>query len=299
MVAELKDATEANDALIASIDKLVQGRNIADLAVAYQVLRATIKASEDGVAGLDDEMRATFEEAIVRVQALIRELEPLEREHLINLRVETKKVVADVKKGGEDAAESFTDAMAKVSLRGAENAVGEFWDFAGGAFDSGATRAEERIASMVNEMIKQMARLAAARFFSLLFNPVAAVGALFTPFTDPTGLIRKAGQGGGLPLGASQNPDGSSVRQFIGAVVRPLDAALQSINLQAALLAASTPIIPEASRNVVPLVEDEARRINQTVTINALDAMTFERYMRDGPGSRAVIALAEQGRFVT
>jgi hypothetical protein len=297
LVRGVTDVTEANGKLLESIDRLAKNNDIDELRTAYQVLSATIKASEDGVAGLDDEMRKTFDASLLRVEALIQALEPLERERIIKLRFEAKEAKDKAKQTGKETTEGFEEALNDLSLDVLEStAKGAFGTMAGDLDDS-ASFMEARFKSMVDEFLSQMARLAAVGFFKLVADIASGGATLFVPPGFGGGLLAKPGQGE-PPLGAPGDLDGSTVRQFTGAVVRPLEQALDQITLQNRLLVAQQPLqIPRAAPAVVPFVEDEARRTNVFATINALDSSDFERYMRDGPGRRAVAALSAQGRF--
>ena len=301
LVRGTTDVTAANENLVSSIDKLVEAGDIKALAAAYLVLQATIKASEDGVAGLDDKMRQTFEEQLLRVEAFIKALEPLERLEL-NVDLNLGKTKDKSKKESKEIVDDFNEQFERISLDAAGGAIDVFWDTAISAFDTGATTAEERITRMVDSMLKELLRLAAFKFFSLLFSggTSAAPGAfLGGPFGAFVGNRKPTlGDGGGPSTGASSSLDGFSVRQLTDATVRPLEKALQAIQLQNQVLVAQQPIIPpEAARQVVPFVEDDARRTVIHANIQALDSADFERYMRDGPGRRAFNALASQGRL--
>lgn len=303
LVRGTTDATEAADKLRETIAKLGASPDIDELRQAYHALTAAIEASDDGVHTLDDDLQQAMIDGRARVLELIELLDPLERERIIKLRIEAKKAKDDADKESDDIAKILEKNLADISLEAPGEIFDAFWE----RMQTGSEAAFESIgkgfSALIDHMIRELARLAAFQIFKFLFL-TAGTGAPIVP--DPTGLgygnINKAGDGtvGGPSPGTPTTLDGTPlVRQFVGAVARPLEEVAQQIQVQQALLLAQTPqlIQQSAARAVTPFVTGEREPIVQNINVRAIDSADAERWFRDGPGSRALAALAATGRF--
>jgi len=250
--------------------------------------------------------RAAFEVKLEEIRLLVEEFPDLKIGVVLErLEGDLLKFDKAAKKGAKDTTQTIEDQIGQTTFSAFAQAGNAVFDgLINDAQDAGDA-IENIMGSMVNAIIAELGKLAALSIFKLFIGLASGGGSSaisFLPGFDSR--IGKPGLGDdpGKPGGpSSRTPEGSDfpVRQFIGETVRSFDDAVQALSLQNALLIESQPKLFRASAAdaVSPFLEPPQSVTTVNAEIRALDSADFERYLRAGPGGRAIAALASTGRL--
>lgn len=305
LIRNAEDAAAAIDLLKQSLEAIESTGDVSLIAETYARLNAFLEATADATGEANEAMRQYVQTSVDELEKLLEKLSPLEKARFLEIQVgvaveagdieKAKRLIEEIRKLEAEHPELEIDVVITKALKTldsldkeAEASAKRIQSNMESAFDSAIFDSMEMAIKDGFLNIETSTQSWAQRMLEIVVNLVTAIISEWLRMQIITGLGKQAKGGGqiktpfpqynpsGLPPGISQG----------GGAPKPTPLPIPPNALPGTQFGGS-----ELAAKFLPLAVG-TQLVVVNANVQALDSSDFERYMRTGPGARALANIA-------